>query len=162
MAFAISKYARGLPSLLDLKERGMGPREFSEQVVGTIDLTPLYLLQGRETLSLSPQAAPAVGQNSWGVAVIVPANEIWYVWQYSAAASPGAGAAIELTSSANFDGTAGFALGPIDGASATQHVRTRIQAPIIATPGTEFTFLVRSVTLAPLVSGAIQVTKLRV
>lgn len=162
MPFAIGKYARALPSLLDLKERGQGPGEFSEQVVGTIDLVQLYLLQGRETNNTVNQAAPVVGQNSWGTPLFVPANEVWYVHQYFCTSQVGAGAAVDLCPSMNPDGTAGFPLGPYVAGAATQNVRAGMNAPFIATPGTELTFCVRSVTLAPSIAGALLVTKLRV
>jgi hypothetical protein len=160
--FAIGKYARALPSLLDLKERGKGPNQFSEQVVGTVDLTQLYLLQGRETINTVNNAAPAVGQNSWGTPLLVPANEVWFVHHYLATSQVGAGAAVDLATSMNPDGTAGFMLGDYVAGAATQNVRARASLPFIATPGTELTFLVRSVTLAPSIAGALLVTKLKV
>jgi hypothetical protein len=157
----IGKYARALPSLLDLKERGTGPREFSEQVVGTVDLSQLYLLQGREVLVSAVNAAPAVGANFFVPATIVPPGEIWYVWEYAVSSTPGAGAAIDMAPAAQIDGAALFPLAPYQAAAATQNVRVPSTHVVVATPGTEFGFLVRSVTLAPSVNAVLLVTKLK-
>jgi hypothetical protein len=159
--FEISKYCRALPSLLDLKERGKGPSQFSEQVVGTVQLNDLYLLQGRETINTTTQAAPAVGANGFSTPFVVPPGEIWYVWEYAVSTTAGAGAAIDMQPSLLFDNTANLPVGPFVAAAATQAIRAGMDRTRWATPGTEFSFVVRSVTLAPTVIGAVVVTKLR-
>jgi hypothetical protein len=160
--FEISKYCRALPSLLDLKQRGKGPSQFSEQVVGTVALEELYLLQGRETFNTSTQPAPAVGANGFSTAMVVPANEIWFVWEYAVSTTPGAGAAIEMQPALLYDNTANLPVGAFVAAAATQAIRAGMDRTRWATPGTEFSFVVKSVTLAPVVIGALVVTKLRI
>lgn len=157
----IGKYARGLPSLLDLRVQGQGPREFSEQVVGTVDVTLNYLLQGRETLLTGNAGAPVLGFNSYTVPVRVPANELWYVWEYYTGTIIGAGAAIAFAPACNFDGIAGFALSTMVGGVATEGIWQPANRPFWAAPGSELGFLCKSVTLAPVLAGAYLVTKLR-
>jgi hypothetical protein len=162
MAFGISKYAKALPSLLGLKERGQGPREFSDQVVGVIDLTVAYLLDGRELITTTVNVAPAVGSNGYPTAMAVPAGESWFVWAYSVSSAPGAGAAIDMAASCGLDGLPYSA--PVSNyvsAAATQAVKTPPIVPFFAPAGTSFEFLVRSVTLAPSVTGQICITRLR-
>lgn len=140
----------------------MGPREFSEQVVGTIDLAPLYLLQSRETLVTTTNNAPALGANFFPTPFIVPANEIWFVWEYFVGTAAGAGAALTFAPAVRFDGIATPPMGVMQSVVATQSLWIASTRRFWATPGTEFGFLVGAVTLAPGVSGAVVVTKLRV
>jgi hypothetical protein len=160
--FSISKYARALPALLDLKERGSGPRSFSDQVVGTISMDALYLLQGRETFNPTNQTVISVGANAWGATLTVPPGEIWFVWEYSVASSPGAGAAVTLCPSLSYDGVGNIPLCQFQSAAANEVVRNAMVGTRWATPGTEFSFIVKAQTLSPTVSGSIQVTKLRI
>jgi len=163
--FSISKYARGLPDLLGLKERGSGPRDFSEQVVGTVNMTELYLLQNRETILSGNNAAPIVGSNFFAAPndLLVPANELWYCWHYSVSSTPGAGAAIDMAPILLGDGSANSVnLGFYIAAAATQQARTFMTYPFWAGPGSQLGFTVRSVTLAPTVNANLVFTRLRV
>jgi len=159
----ISKYARGLPSLLDLKVSGQGPRVFSDQVVGTIHLLDNYLLQGRESIIATANVAPAVGFNSTGVPThVVPQNELWYVWEIEIGMTCGAGAAIRAAAAARYDGLAvSFNRTPFEAVAATFSGFTSDHTPFWATPGTELGFIATAVTLAPSVTLAYLVTKLR-
>jgi hypothetical protein len=165
----ISKYAKGLPSLLGLKERGHGPALFSEQVVGTVDMSLLYLSQDREVAYSGLNSAPAVGVNTWAAALpalVVPPGEIWYVWNYSVIANIVAGEAIDYCPICNIDGlTASVPLAPYLASPVTgalQEARTGPVVPFVAGAGSEFGFHVRSVTLTPDMRGAILFTRLRV
>lgn len=158
----ISKYARALPGLLDLKERGTGPRLFSEQVVGTVELTQLYLLQNRETLVSGLSPALVVGINGPTVPLTVPPNEVWFVHLMNVTVVPGAGAQADIAPAVQFDGSTTMIVGPYGNANALQQVRVPSQAPFIATPGSSFLILCRSVTLAPQSDITLLVTKLRI
>jgi hypothetical protein len=162
--FSISKYARGLPSLLDLKERGSGPREFADQVVGTVDVKDLYLLTGRETLTSNSNLAPAVDTNFYPGAnsFSVPLGEMWYVWEYSVQCNAGAGAALDFAACALFDNSTSVVLSPYVQAAATQVRRTYLPKPFWLPPGGVLAFTVAAVTLAPSVTGQVVVTRLKV
>jgi hypothetical protein len=160
--FNIGKYARGLPSILTLRERGSGPRTFAEEVQGTMDLTPLYLLENRETLDFGPTGALIVSANSLTVPVFVPPGELWYVWHYEAICAPGAGAAASVAPGVIFDGTVGIALGPYVDAAATGDVRAPSYGPFWAAAGSQIVVLCRSVTLAPTAKAAGVFTRLKV
>jgi hypothetical protein len=157
----IGKYARALPSLLDLKERGTGPREFSEQVVGTIELTQLYLLQNRETVASGATGALVVGVNLPTVPLVVPAGEIWFVHLMNTTVAPGAGAQADIAPAVIFDGSTTMCVGAFVNAAATQQARAISQAPFVATPGSSFGLIVRSVTLTPVADVSLLVTKLK-
>lgn len=162
MPYGISKYAKALTSVLGLKERGQGPRDFSETIVGTIDVSSLYLLEDRQLILTTANVAPAVGSNGFPIPVAVPPGEIWFVWSYSVVCTLGAGAAIDMASSTGLDGLPYSApLTPYVAGSATQAIKTGPIVPYFAAAGTSFEFLVRSVTLAPSVSGQIVITRLR-
>jgi len=160
MAFSISKYARALPSLLDLKEKGQGPRDFADQVVGIVRMDDLYLLQGRETFLTAAVATPAVGFNPF--TTVVPANEIWFVWEYWVAAVTAAGEAVSIQPAVLFDGVSAAPTGPPLAALASSGVWAPSAKRFWATPGSTFGFLCQSFTLAPDVQGGLLVTKLRV
>jgi len=160
--FNISKYAKALPSLLGLKERGQGPRTFSETIVGTINAEQLYLLENRELVVSTSNLAPVVGSNSYPTPLTVPAGEVWYVWAYAVTCQLGAGEAIDMAASVGLDGL-GFSAaltGYVAGA-ATNHIKTGPIAPFYAPSGTAFEFLVRSITLAPDVTGQLCITRLK-
>jgi hypothetical protein len=159
MPFSISKYARGLTSLLDLKERGQGPRLFDDVVQGNVDLTQMYLLQGREGIFSSPIGAPVLGLNTTNL--IVPANELWYVHWMNATAVAGAGAAIDLAPGVVMDVNLTMQIGPYTAVAAGQQGRAVAQAPFLATPGCVFCFLARSVVLAPTCDISVFITRLK-
>jgi len=161
MPFNIGKYARALPSLLDLRERGMGPREFSEQVVGTVELTQLYLLQNRETVVSVATVALVVGANFPATPLVVPAGEIWFVHLMNTTVAPGAGAQADIAPAVVFDGTTTMVVGGFVNAAATQQARAFSNASFVATPGSSFGLIVRSVTLAPVADVSLLVTKLK-
>jgi hypothetical protein len=160
MPFSISKYARALPSLLDLKEKGAGPREFADQIVGTVSVDQLYLLQGRETLLTAAVASPVVGFNAF--TTVVPANEVWYVWKYWVASVTAAGEAVTIQPSVLFDGVSSAPLAAQGAAPASSGIWVGSNEPFFATPGSAFGFLCAAVTLAPDVQGGLVITKLRV
>ena len=165
MAFEIGKYCRALPSVLSLKVRGQGPKLLTDYVSGTLDLSPLYLLEGRETLQSSAQAAPAVGSNFFPppVDLVVPAGELWYVWHYSLFVTAGAGAAIDMCPLAVIDGSpSSVALGNYVNAAATQNARGIMIEKVWAGPGTQFGFATRSVTLTPSITANMVLTRLKV
>lgn len=160
MPFSISKYARALPSLLDLKEKGMGPREFADQVVGTVELRDNYLLQERQTLLTAAVATPVVGFNAF--TTVVPANEIWFVWEYWVASVTAVGEAVTIAPACLFDGVSSAPLNQMAAAAASSGVWNPSTHPFWATPGSTLGFLCAAVTLAPDVQGGLLVTKLRV
>ena len=162
--FSISKYAKGLPSLLEFKERGSGPRDFADQVVGTVDLGPLYLLQNRETLQSGVNAAPTAGTNFYPApeTLSVPVGEIWFVHEYSVIGTAGAGAALDFAAGALFDNSTSVNLSPYVQAAATQSRRTYLPKPFWLPAGGVLIFSVASVTLAPTVSAQAVITRLRV
>jgi hypothetical protein len=160
MPFDISKYAKGLPAILGLKERGRGIPVLSDILNATADIRDLYLLEGRETVNLTNIAAPAVGLNVFPE--IVPVGELWYIWSLAIAATPGAGAAIDMTVSAFLENLGTWNPREFVAAAATQHIRQTTVLPFWAGPGSTFGAAVRSVTLAPPISGSIVATKLRV
>ncbi len=161
MPFSISKYARALPSLLDLKEKGQGPREFADQVVGTVKLDELYLLQGRETFLTAAVATPTVAAFN-AFTTVVPANEIWFVWKFWVASVTAAGEAVTIMPAVLFDGISAAPLAPPQAAAASSGVWVAAVDTFWATPGSTFGFLCTAATLAPDVQGGVLVTKLRV
>lgn len=158
----ISNLPRGLNSLLRVRELGQGLAQLEETVKCVVDLRDQYLLNLREYVSFPQVTTPVVGSNVFANA-IVPAGELWYVWYYLVLSTLAAGEAIDLAASYAPEGNpltcpvADYAAG-----IATQQVRSTARVPFWAGPGSEFSFVVRSLTAAPDVFGAMIVTKLRV
>lgn len=161
MPFDISRYARGLPSLLDLKQRGEGLHFLADQLVATLDVRALYLLQNRETIICGTNAAPTVGALSYSTPFTVPQNELWYVWEYFVTATVGAGEAITLQPGMTFDGIASAPMGPSAAGAANTSLWVPSAKEFWATPGSEFKLMVSALTLTPPLSGAVVVSKLR-
>lgn len=149
--------------MLALRDSGAAPRLLADQVVGTVSMDELFLIQDRESAAGFSNAAPAVGVNFYTPALIVPPGELWYVWHYAVVCQPGAGAAIDLAAAVNLDGLSlTCTLGDFVAAAAAQQVRARADLPFWAGPGSQMGFVTRSVTLAPTVNAGIAFTRLRI
>lgn len=162
MSFSISKYARGLPSILDLKERGLGPRSLNEEIQGIVDVGPLYLLQGRVTETTAFNAALGLGFIQFTTPYVVPAGELWYVWEYSLGTTLAAGEAITCCPAIRYDGVAAVPLAVSRAGVANTQMYIPATKPFWATPGSQFGLLVESFTLAPATAASALVTKLRI
>lgn len=156
----VSKLPRGLLSALGLQNFGEAPRELAMAYAPTIDVRELFLLDSRETVIFTTQATPVVGSNFFANGA-VPAGELWFVWQYFVGATPGAGEAIRLGPSIQYQ-SVNMPVGFAETIAATQNGRAFAQAPFWASPGSVFGFWAQSLTLAPDVDAAAFVTKLRV
>jgi hypothetical protein len=149
--------------MLDLKMAGVGPQSLAEQIVGTIDCSQFFLLQGRETINTPVLAVPVLGPNFPGM--VVPAGELWYVWNYTAQCVLGAGMTLEVCCSWNPDGTTAFSamLGDFTAAGAAQAVMARAAIPgFWAAPGSNFGFWVRAMTLLPQVQVGATISRFRI
>jgi hypothetical protein len=160
LTLPISSLPKGLVALLGSKGLGESPRELADQVVGTVDLTQMYLLNDRE-FATGTNAAPAVGGNVF-TQLIVPTGEVWYVHMYGIDTTPGAGAAIDVAPGWRVGALSGIlSTGNYVSAAATQNARPFTPAPFLANSGSQFGFNVRSVTLAPQVDCLVVFTRLR-
>jgi hypothetical protein len=162
MPFELSKYAKGLPSLLGLKQRGIGIPYLADSAVGIIDVRDLYLLNDRELVPFTSVAAAVVGPNDFPGAV-VPAGEEWYVWYLQCGAQPGAGASITIAPAMHLDGaTNATTIGDYLSVAANENAQAVTRTPFWAGPGTTFSVYVKNIVLANAVSGAALITRLRV
>lgn len=88
MPFPFNRFPRGLVGLLDAKTRGTAPTSLADEVRGTLDMMPFYQAATREVLSgvtLAPVAEGPVFAT--GGNLIVPQDELWIVWHFTAIAS---------------------------------------------------------------------------
>lgn len=163
MPLDVTNLAKGLNSLLALKQGGRGPSVLADTLAPTVELLQPYLLNLREYQSFGSQTLPVVGTNNYATTQVVPAGELWYVWAYLISASPGAGEACDFAPSVSIDGIPlSVPLVPYVSGSAGQDCRAASTTPFWAGPGTIFQFQCRSLTLQPDVFGAAIVTKLKV
>lgn len=164
MTFPIGKLPRGLTSLLGLRSSGETPHALADQLVTTLDATELFLLDTRENTGFAQQLAPVTGFNFYtGNTLDVPVGQLWYVWHYILLLTSGAGQSIEAAPAVNLEGVgAGAVVGDYVTAAANQAVRGWNPHPFWAGPGTQFGFVVKSVTGAPRADGALVITRLRV
>lgn len=163
MSLETTSYPRGLTSLMGFKERARNPQLVSEEVQPVVDTTIGYLLTLQEYVAtFLSQAAPVVGLNDWSTQYTVPSGELWYVWGYTVNSAPGAGQAIDLAASIKYAGnTLTVAMTEYAAATANQEVR-RSARDFWLPPGSVMGFLVRSLTGAPMVTGGLMITRLRV
>lgn len=162
MPFDISKYAKGVPSLLGLKDRGRGIPFLADSVVGTINVRDLYLLDTREYLEQAALAIAGVGPQYF-TNLRVPPGELWYVWEFSVSSSPGAGAAVDVAAAYNAEGLPQLAnVGPYTAIAATQNGVSSSLRPFWAGAGTAFAGNVRSFTLAPTLYCGLLLTRLKI
>lgn len=159
----ISQTPRGLLSLLQLGTSGDVPRDLANQVVATVELVELFLLNDRRAETGYSVAAPVVGSNFFGTPLAIPPGELWYVHQYFVQCSPGAGAAIDMCPAIAFENTnTACPLAPYQAATANQQVRVGADRPFWAAAGSNFGVLVRSQTLQPAINGTAVISRLRV
>lgn len=164
MPFNISNQPRGLNTLLALFEKGQAPSSLTDNVQGVVDLRDQYLLNLRQYHSFAIVGAPVVGNNFFGAPLdTVPPGELWFVWHYLIVSTLAAGEAIDFLPSFSPDGNdVSCPVGDFASGAALQQVRAYARSPFWAGPGSRFNFIVRSLTAAPDVFGALVVTKLRV
>jgi hypothetical protein len=159
----ISKYARALPSILGLKERGRGLPILGDQLVAVAPILDLYLLDTREFLNLAAITTPTVGFNLFTESV--PPGEMWRIWSFLALGTMAAGEAIDMCAAYRADTSIGISLcGVYCAGAATNHVATGNQPgqEFWAPAGTQFGFLVRSITTAPDIGGYLTFTRLKI
>lgn len=87
MALPITKYPRGLTSLVGLRDLGITPSALSDQLVGTLDVTQWFLLQDTEIIQSGPANITGVGSYFFGPGT-VPPGEAWVVHQYQVTVDP--------------------------------------------------------------------------
>ena len=165
MSAPITTPAAGLIAALQLRSMGDLPALLSDTVAGTVELLPLYLVGRREVVTPNAVVAPVVGSNLFGGTSVVPAGELWVLWDYFVAADPAAGAAIDLAPAISVPNSSLYPVGNYAAASAAQAVRARREnpeTPMYLEPGITLGFHVRSVTLAPQVNGYARITRLRI
>lgn len=75
----ISNFPRGLVSLTGLNDLGQAPKNLSDTLAGTIDITQ-FLLLNREALN----ASATVTGTGFSFGFTVPAGELWYVHSFTA------------------------------------------------------------------------------
>lgn len=169
MPFEFSNQARGLSALLALRSGGIQPNTLAELVAPIIDLSDLFLLNGRQTIGFNQIVGVAVGRNDFPAPgpladAVVPPGEMWYVWDALVQATLGAGVAVDVACGCLFDSSIVIAgpTGAYEAGAANQDVRAHIDRPLWLGPGSRMVALVRSVTGAVTVSGAAVVTRLKI
>jgi len=165
MPATVGKLPRGLVSLLSLRDSGEAPRLLADSIVGTVDFSELFLLQDREIITTAVQPNPIVGANFFPAPIdlVVPPGQLWYIWNYVCACTTGAGETMDLAPSVNLDGLPLSApVGDYAACIANQQVRVYSRSGFWAGPGSQFGFVVRSLTLQPDVSAALVISRLRI
>lgn len=85
MPYSFNRTPRGLLGLLDAKVQGRTPQELAEIVQPMLDMFPLWNAQLREAMSGQTAAAVPVGITALANGTLTgpPADELWYVEQYT-------------------------------------------------------------------------------
>ncbi len=83
----IQRYPRGLIDLLGMRATGDTPHQLSQQTTGILELTDYYLNDRLEAVTSSPSAVIA-GTGITNFQLVVPAREMWAVYEYSVTLTP--------------------------------------------------------------------------
>lgn len=162
MSTPIARLPAGMVSILELADMGGTPRILLDSIQSVFDVQQLVMLSRREQITTQASPAITVGGNAFvGTEPEVPPGELWYVWNYTVASTPGAGAAVDIAPTYREASTA-WAIGAYGAAAASQEVRVRMDAPLWAKSGGRFGFCCRSVTGAPTAQGFINISRFRI
>lgn len=87
MAFDITKFPRGLTSLVGFRDMGRTPQSVADQLVGTIDATNWFLLGDIEVIQAAPANVTGVGSYIYGPGE-VPPGEAWWLHAFQVTVDP--------------------------------------------------------------------------
>lgn len=149
MAFDLTKYPRGLISLLGLRDQGKTPQLLSDQLVGVVDANPWFLLQDTEYFQSNTANITGVGSYLFGGTV--PAGETWYIHQFQVTVDPviPAGMALHIRPAMTWrPNTQAVAVGARASGTAGEYVLAMANTPqpIIAPAGASFGWFVEGMT----------------
>lgn len=158
----LSNPPRGLVSLTGLRDMGDVPRDLVPQVMSSIDITDLLLLN-RETLDGSGIFITAQGSLDLGPEFTVPPGELWYIHDYSVLIDCNAGSTTTVYPFYQETNSTGVSVGlPVTVPASTRgFVRDADQARW-AVPGAALRLYVAAFTGAPSCAGAAIITRLRI
>lgn len=156
----ITNLPQGLIGLLQLRDYGATPQSLAAEAVATVDCTQLYLLNRRETVIATVVPAATGGVNT---SLVVPAGEVWYVWDMFAESSPGAGASCRIAAAIQYLAAGAFhPVGPYESVAAGENVRARMtDGRRLVTASGNVAFVCQTQTLAPNVLVAAVITRLK-
>jgi len=153
----VTAFPFGLQGLLALKGQQL-PHTLGDLVTPVVDLTQMYLLGvPRERIQITGVAV-AGGVNAF--TTVVPSGETWYVWNYICACNTGVGVLCTYYPAVTVQGNT-FAMGAQTAAIASEFTQAPANTPFWADSGLTFSTLVRSVTGAATVNGALVISRLR-
>lgn len=94
--YDIQRFPTGLLELLGMKGTGDTPHELASNISGSLDLMGAYLAQRR--VSIAGQSAIAMtGNGSYSaIGMLVPATELWFVYNVSVRLTPNTAAASSI------------------------------------------------------------------
>jgi hypothetical protein len=150
----IQRSPLGLVDLFELKS-GQTPSFLAEQIVPTVDVGDLYLLNGRESI----QAAVVAGALGFGTFpdLNVPPGEIWWVWAYSvtSAAPLGAGQSCHAKATVRLGQINAQAFSPRVSATVGEVFSTEAAKRFYVGAGGGFGYVLESVVAGPISIGAV-------
>lgn len=155
----LSGFPKGLLSLLGSQNFGINPKDLSDVVAPTVELSELYLLS-KQVSTFQTIAAPANGTNA-GAGLIVPAGEVWRVHAGGIFVITGVGVTLDITPITIVNGiTCPLASTTSIAASLFRWV-PMIMNPFWADAGSELGAYISALVGAPTVSIQYLVSKLR-
>jgi hypothetical protein len=150
----------GLSSLLGLKGQGV-PNALLNDVALMMDITQMYLIAIQEAKTFAGLAA-AVGSNPFAADGVVPAGELWYVWDFQVLATSGVGVTGRFAPQMTHFSSLNIIKAEPLSIAASELLRVRAwKVPYWAQSGSVFGFMCQNVTGALTVSGSALISKLR-
>lgn len=156
------EFPRALTALVGIRDMGAQPRELGDSVVGTIDLTELYLFNRREFVTQTAVAAGAVGTVTVLAGLIVPAGEAWFVHFWQISAQTAAGEALSISPALRLAGGSITVGNPAVLPASTTTWGIPLHRGFWLAPGEGLGAVTTQITGAPVVAGAASITRLRV
>lgn len=152
---AIQRYPRGLIDLLGMRATGDTPHLLDNSVGGSLEMLEFYLADRLVPNAAQASAAVTVVGDLPISGLIVPARELWLIYECTLTSGTTA-AATGFTATAGIlrnvgSGNVYSALTDPQavGASSQANVGAKFDRPVLALPGSQFNVRVSSVTGAP-------------
>jgi len=158
----VGNVPRGLLALLDATAFGNAPPSLAEQIIPTLDLRELFLLNRPEVITGSIANVNAIGDVTTPTQFQVPVGELWYVWSLTVNALTLAGQTLSYAPALYFLGNS-QTVGEYVTSGPGESWKTLIKAPFWARSQSRLLIHVSRITGGPVVTTDLNavVTRLR-
>lgn len=160
---AIQRYPRGLIDLLGMRATGDTPHMLAGDIGGSLEMLEFYLADRLVPNAAAAGAAVTVVGDLAIPGLIVPARELWLIYECTltsgtTAAATGFTATAGLLRNVGSGNVYSALTDPtVVGASSQANIGAKFERPVLALPGSQFNVRVSAVTGAPAATPAVSI-----